>query len=92
MAEELRERASSFVNNHVDLWVTVEDDDTLVLAANDATALLRAAADWLGEDTDLTVADVHWECRSTEPTHTMRLALRVVGAAAVPPQRGGPPR
>lgn len=93
MAGELRERASSFVNNHIDLWVTVEDDGTLILAANDATALLRAAADWLGEDPDRTVADVRWECRATEPTHTMRLTLRDLGAGPVlPRQRGGPPR
>ena len=26
MVEELRERVSTFVNDHVDLWVTVEDD------------------------------------------------------------------
>ncbi len=89
MAEELRERASSFVNNHVDLWVTVDDDGTLALAANDATALLRAAADWLSEDPDRTVADVRWECRATEPTHTMRLTLRDLGAGTVPPQERG---
>jgi len=87
VAEKLREKAGSFVNNHVDLWVTVDDDGTLVLAANDAVALLRAAADWLTDDPDHTVADGRWQSGPGEPGHTLRLALREAGP--VPAQRRG---
>ncbi|QMU77099.1 hypothetical protein GXW83_16665 [Streptacidiphilus sp. PB12-B1b] len=84
VAEALRERASSFVNNHVDLWVTVDDDGTLELAADDAVALLRAAADWLEEDPDQSVADLRWERRSSRPGYTLRLALDGIAADPAP--------
>lgn len=89
MAEKLRERVSSFVNNHVDLWVTVENSGTLVLASNDPVALLRAAADWLAEDPEHTVTDGRWQSGPGEPGHTLRLALREAAAGTVPPQRRG---
>lgn len=90
VAEELRDRASSFVNNHVDLWVTVEDDGTLVLGSDDAVALFRAAADWLEEEPRCVVADAHWENRQTEPAQTLRLLLRSPDAV-VPPAVVTPP-
>ena len=81
VARELRDLASSFVNDHVDLWVTVDDDGTLSLAANDPASLFRAAADWLTDDPDHTVADARWESGAAEPAHTLRLTLRPVDVA-----------
>jgi hypothetical protein len=87
MAAALRERVASFVNDHVDLWVTVDDDGTLLLAGNDASALFRAAAEWLAEP-GCTVADVRWERRSREPAYALRLTLRPAadGQALLPEQ------
>ncbi len=86
MAEELRETAAAFVNSHVDLWVGVEDDGTLVLAASEVADLFRAAADWLAEeDSRYEVLDVRWERRAEQPANVLRLRLGRAGdAVAVP--------
>lgn len=91
VARELRDLASSFVNNHVDLWVTVDDDGTLSLAANDPAALFRAAADWLTDDPDHTVADARWETRTAEPVHTLRLVLRPLDVVRASAERAARP-
>ncbi len=79
VADELRARAGAFVNHHVDLWVTVEEDGTLLLGGSDPAALFRAAAEWLTDGPAYTVADVHWERSRTEPALTLRLRLRRPG-------------
>ena len=76
VAQELRERAAAFVNDHVDLWVTAEDDGTLVLAAAGPVPLFRAAAEWLSAEPAYAVVDLGWERQDTEPSHTLRLRLR----------------
>ena len=75
VAVGLRERAGVFVDKHVDLWVTVEDEGALVLAGQDPVALFSAAADWLREEPHHTVQDVRWERRDTEPAYALRLLL-----------------
>ncbi|MFI0897270.1 hypothetical protein [Streptomyces sp. NPDC020983] len=75
-AEELRERAGAFVNSHVDLWVAVEDDGTLVLAGQNPGDLLQAAADWLADDPRYAVPALVWSCGEQEPAYTARLTLR----------------
>ncbi|MFI9102872.1 hypothetical protein ACIGXA_20355 [Streptomyces fildesensis] len=84
LVEELRERAGAFVNSHVDLWVTVEDDGTLILAGQDPAALFQAAADWLGDGPACAVVDTRWERGTAEPAHTLRLYLRPPGAELTP--------
>lgn len=84
VADELRERAGSFVNAHVGLWVAVEDDGTLVLAADSAADVFRAAADWLSEGEAYTVAGLTWHHQAGEPAYTARLALRRAGEADAP--------
>ncbi|MCZ4119996.1 hypothetical protein [Streptomyces sp. H39-S7] len=84
LVEELRERAGAFVNSHVDLWLTVEDDATLILAGQDPVALFQAAADWLGDGPACTVADTRWDRRTTEPAHTLSLYLRPPGVELAP--------
>ncbi len=79
VADELRGRAGAFVNHHVDLWVTVEDDGTLQLGGADPAALFRAAAEWLTGGPAYTVAGVEWEHGSGEPALTLRLRLRRPG-------------
>ncbi|SEF55851.1 hypothetical protein SAMN05216223_101330 [Actinacidiphila yanglinensis] len=89
LADELRERAGSFVNNHVGLWVAVEDDATLLLAANNPVDVFQAAADWLAEGDALTVTGLTWEVQAGEPAYAARLFLRRSGEAdllAVPAQ------
>nr|WSX76193.1 hypothetical protein OH826_21560 [Streptomyces sp. NBC_00899] len=76
VAEELRERAGAFVNSHVDLWVTVEDDGTLVLAGESPKDLLQAAADWLAEGPEYAVTALDWRCQAGQPAYTARLTLR----------------
>lgn len=76
VAEELRERAGAFVNSHVDLWVTVEDDGTLVLAGENPKDLLQAAADWLAEDPEYAVTALDWRYQASQPAYTARLTLR----------------
>jgi hypothetical protein len=76
LAEELREQAGVFVNQHVDVWVTVEDDGTLVLAAQDPVLLLRAAADWLDGGAAYEVVDARWQRQAVEPSQALRLTLR----------------
>ncbi len=88
VADELRARTSAFVNHHVDLWVAVEGEGTLVLAGDDQAAIFRAAADWLADDPFFSVLDVRWERQDTAPTHTLRLVLRRGGASEVPPPNG----
>ncbi len=80
LVEELRERAGAFVNSHVDLWVTVEDDGTLILAGQDPAPLFQAAADWLAEGPACTVVDTRWERGTAEPAYTLYLYLRPPGA------------
>ena len=75
VATELRERAGVFVDEHVDLWVEVQDEGTLVLAGQDAAAVFAAAADWLREGPEYTVQDARWERRDTEPAYALRLLL-----------------
>ncbi|MFC7183336.1 hypothetical protein ACFQMG_27700 [Kitasatospora paranensis] len=90
VAEELRDRAGAFVNSHVDLWVAVEGEETLVLAGDDARALFQAAADWLGEGSRHEVADLRWTRQPATPTQALRLRLVPPGtAAAVIPAPGG---
>ncbi|WP_371477114.1 hypothetical protein [Kitasatospora sp. NBC_00315] len=92
VAEELRTRAGAFVNHHVDLWVAVEDDGTLILAGADPAVLFRAAADWLADGPAYTVAEVHWERQASEPALALRLRLERPGAApalAPGPAAGG---
>ncbi|NEA60821.1 hypothetical protein G3I60_43365 [Streptomyces sp. SID13666] len=84
LVEELRERAGAFVNSHVDLWVTVEDDGTLILAGQDPAALFQAAADWLEQGPACTVVDTRWGCGTTEPAFTLCLFLRPPGAELTP--------
>ncbi|MHA6764084.1 hypothetical protein [Streptacidiphilus sp. PAMC 29251] len=86
LAEELREQASSFVNQHVDVWVAVEDDGTLVLAAADPVLVFQAAADWLGEEAAYQVVDARWERRAVEPDQALRLTLRRAAAGAEAPR------
>ncbi|WNI14111.1 hypothetical protein [Actinacidiphila sp. ITFR-21] len=76
LSDELRDRAGSFVNSHVDLWVEVAEDGVLALAANRPAAVFQAAADWLTEGADYTVADASWLFQQAEPACTLRLALR----------------
>ncbi|MFC4031863.1 hypothetical protein ACFO3J_10265 [Streptomyces polygonati] len=79
LADELRDRAGSFVNNHVDLWVAVEDDGVLALAGNDPAAVFQAAADWLRDGPDHLVTAAGWDFRTAEPACTLRLTLRRPG-------------
>jgi hypothetical protein len=76
VSDELRDRAGAFVNSHVDMWVTVEDDGVLILAGGDAATLFQAAADWLRDGPDYAVASVGWERQEAEPAYALRLALR----------------
>jgi hypothetical protein len=76
IAQELRERAGSFVNSHVGLWVEVEDDGTLALSADDPVELFQAAVDWLADGPGYDVVDVGWQRRGNRPTCSLRLALR----------------
>ena len=75
VAVELRERAGVFVDKHVDLWVSVEGEGTLVLAAQEPDTVFAAAADWLREDPRYTVQDVLWQRQDGEPAHALRLML-----------------
>ncbi|MHA6757063.1 hypothetical protein ACXKR8_000660 [Streptacidiphilus sp. PAMC 29251] len=75
VAQELRERAAAYVNNHMDLWVTADDDGTLVLAAQEPASLFQAAAEWLNQGPAYTVLDVRWHRQDTEPAHTLRISL-----------------
>jgi hypothetical protein len=75
LSEELRERAGAFVNSHVGLWVTVEDEGVLILAGNAPGALFEAAADWLKEGPDYAVAGAVWTRQPGEPGYVMRLTL-----------------
>ncbi|GJF31801.1 hypothetical protein KNE206_45010 [Kitasatospora sp. NE20-6] len=84
VADDLRARTSAFVNHHVDLWVAVEEPDTLVLAGNDPAAVFRAASDWLADDPAYTVLDVRWDRQAAEPVHALRLVLRRGTRAVVP--------
>ncbi|MGW5355233.1 hypothetical protein ACWERV_32530 [Streptomyces sp. NPDC004031] len=84
VADELRERAGAFVNTHVGLWVAVEDDGTLALAADSAVDVFRAAADWLAEGDAYTVTGLTWQQQADEPRYTARLALRRSGEADTP--------
>jgi hypothetical protein len=89
IVEALRERASSFVNSHVGLWVEVEDDGTLALSADDPVELFRAAVDWLTEGSEYDVVDVSWQRSAVPPTRSLRLVLRNPDSApgsAVPQQ------
>lgn len=86
LVNELKERAGSFVNVHVGLWVAVEDDGTLVLAADSPQEVFQAAADWLAE-TDMdacAVAGVTWQRQTATPNYTARLSLCREGRADVP--------
>ncbi|MET9222628.1 hypothetical protein ACIOC1_14200 [Streptomyces sp. NPDC088197] len=84
VSDELRDRAGAFVNSHVDMWVTVEDDGVLILAGGDAAELFQAATDWLREGPSYTVASVGWARQETEPAYALRLVLRQpVGGEAV---------
>jgi hypothetical protein len=76
LSDELRDRAGSFVNNHVDLYVAVEDGGVLALAGNDPAEVFQAAADWLRDGADCVVADAAWIHQRTEPACTLRLVLR----------------
>ncbi|WP_329500390.1 hypothetical protein [Kitasatospora herbaricolor] len=92
LAQALKDRAGAFVNSHVDLWVGVEPDATLVLAGNDAQALFQAAADWLADDPqDVDVVDVGWERQAAEPTQALRIRLMPRGSAGatIPAPAGG---
>jgi hypothetical protein len=82
LSDELRDRAGSFVNSHVDLWVAVEGDGVLALAGNEPVALFQAAADWLREGPDYVVADATWAYQTAEPACTLRLSLRRPGPTA----------
>ena len=84
VADELRERAGTFVNAHVGLWVAVEDDGVLVLAADSAADIFQAAAEWLTEGNAYTVTGLIWQHRADEPRYTARLALRRSGEADTP--------
>jgi hypothetical protein len=75
LADELRDRAGSFVNDHVDLWVAVEEDGVLALAGNEPSAVFQAAADWLREGPGHVVADAVWTYQAIEPACTLRLRL-----------------
>ena len=89
LAEKLRERAGAFVNSHVDLWVAVEDDGTLVLAGNSPADVFQSAADWLKDGVAYTVAAASWHHQAGEPAYTLRLILRHpedAGTPAVPTQ------
>ena len=86
LVRALRERAGSFVNSHVGLWVEVEDDGTLALSADDAVELFQAALDWLTEDPSYEVVDVAWRRRETQPTRSLRLVLRDPDPARDPDQ------
>ncbi|MCX5208665.1 hypothetical protein OG689_05050 [Kitasatospora sp. NBC_00240] len=90
LAQALKDRAGAFVNSHVDLWVGVEPDATLVLAGNDARALFQAAADWLADDPH-DVVDVGWERQQAEPTQALRIRLapRGTAGATIPSPAGG---
>jgi hypothetical protein len=88
-ADELKERAGAFVNDHVGLWVAVEGEGTLVLAANNPVDVFQAAADWLAEGDAVSVTGLTWQVQASEPTCTARLALRRSGEddlLAVPAQ------
>lgn len=89
IAQELRERAGSFVNSHVGLWVEVEDDGTLALSADDPAELFRAALDWLTDGSEYEVLDVAWQRRAIQPTRSLRLVLGSPAPTSepVPPQR-----
>ncbi|WP_329128691.1 hypothetical protein OG552_00870 [Streptomyces sp. NBC_01476] len=76
LSDELRDRAGSFVNSHVDLWVAVEDGGVLALAGNAPAAVFQAAADWLADGPGYEVTDATWAYQSAEPACTLRLALR----------------
>jgi hypothetical protein len=76
LSDELRDRAGAFVNNHIDLWVAVEDGGVLALAANEPAALFQAAADWLRDGPDYAVTDAMWLHQEIEPACTLRLTLR----------------
>ena len=76
LTEELRERAGSFVNNHVGMWVTAEDDGVLVLGGNSPAELFEAAADWLKEGPAYEVAGAVWTRQVTEPAYVLRISLR----------------
>jgi hypothetical protein len=80
----LRERAGSFVNSHVGLWVEVEDDGTLALSADDPAELFRAALDWLTDGSEYEVVDVAWQRRATQPTRSLRLVLRSPAPTSAP--------
>lgn len=82
LSDELRNRAGSFVNSHVDLWVAVEDGGVLALAGNEPAAVFQAAADWLREGPDYVVADALWTYQTGEPSSTLRIALRHPDGAA----------
>ncbi|MFI0941364.1 hypothetical protein [Streptomyces sp. NPDC021020] len=84
VADELRERAGSFVNAHVGLWVAVEDDGVLVLAADNAADIFQAAADWLTEGDAYTVTGLAWQHQTDEPHYTARLTLRHPGQTDTP--------
>lgn len=89
LAEELRERAGAFVNSHVDLWVAVEDDGSLVLAGNSPADVFQSAADWLNDGAAYTVAAASWHHQESEPAYTLRLTLlhpEDAHAPAVPAQ------
>ena len=81
LTEELRERAGSFVNSHVGMWVTVEDGGVLVLGGNSPAELLQAAADWLKEGPAYDVPDAVWTRQATEPGYVLRMRLRPPAAA-----------
>lgn len=76
VSDELRDRAGAFVNSHVEMWVTVEEDGVLILAGGDPAELFQAAADWLREGPGYAVVSVGWERQETDPAHALRLALR----------------
>ena len=75
VAVELRERAGVFVDEHLDLWVAVQDGGILALAGQGPAAVFAAAADWLREEPHYTVQDVRWQRRDTEPVYALRLLL-----------------
>ncbi|WP_269855858.1 hypothetical protein [Streptomyces sp. RPT161] len=79
MVERLRHRAAAFVDGHAELFVTVEDDGTLMFGGDDQAGLFRAAAEWLEEDPACTVAGVAWGPAATEPPWTLALHLRHPG-------------
>ncbi|SFF77186.1 hypothetical protein SAMN05216251_12837 [Actinacidiphila alni] len=81
VTEELRSRAGTFVNSHQDVWVTVEDDGELVMAADSPAVLMQAVADWLKEGPDYAVAAATWTTARTQPVYTLRLVLRAAPTA-----------